>query len=564
MEHLTPHEMIRVFLTLGLLLGSARVLGEFATRLGQPSILGELLAGILLGPTVMGELAPVWEDFFFPRQGPRFVFLEGFAGVSVVLFLFVAGMEVDLSTIWRQGKRASTVSVMGIAFPFVVGFGVAWLFPGLLLEQPPGNHLAFALFMGVALAISALPVIIKTLMDLKLYRGDFGMLVTAAATFDDLIGWIGFSLVLGLLGSESGDGQNHSLFTVIHTLGFAAFILTVVRWVMNRSLPWVLANTTWPGGVMSLSLVAALFGAAYAEWIGIHPVFGAFLMGIAIGDSPHMREHTKMVLQQFIAFIFAPIFFATIGLRVNFVANFDLTLAVVVFFIATVGKLLGCGVAGLLTGLSQRESWALGAAMNSRGIMEIILGLVALEHGLIDERLFVALVIMSVGTSMLSGPLVGWLLRRRKIRRILDFFKPRAYVPALQGRTAEQVIGELSDALARATGMDRTLIERAVLEREATMSTGIENRIAIPHAHLPELKAPAIACGISSSGCDFDAPDGNLAQVVFLILTPEKDTRAMLELLADIGETFQGEAARQAAVRTTSANELIALLKSGG
>lgn len=561
MDSLTSPDLIRIFVTLGVLLGSARILGEAATRIGQPSVVGELLAGILLGPTVLGEWGPAASEFLFPPQGPRFIFLEGFTSVSVALFLFVAGLEVDLSTIWRQGRRAATVSIGGIVVPFAVGFGVAWSWPRLLLETETEHHLPFALFMGVALAISALPVIIKTLMDLKLYRGDFGMLVTAAATFDDLVGWVGFSIVLSLMGGASSHG-GATMLTVVHTLAFAGGILTVGRWALHRILPWVLANTTWPGGVMSLSLVLALFAAAYAKWIGIHPIFGTFLAGVALGDSPHMREHTKSVLQQFIAFIFAPIFFASIGLRVNFLANFDFVLAVVVFFIASVGKVVGCGVAGLMSGLSRRESWALGCAMNSRGIMEIILGLVALDHGLIDERLFVALVIMSVGTSMSSGPLIARLLRRRRTRKILDHFKPRAFIPTLKGTRAEAVIGEMSEALAQAAGLDAADLERRVLEREATMSTGLEHGIAVPHAHIPGIRSPLVSCGISGGGCDFDAPDGHPTKVVFLIVTPEEDTPAMLDLLADIGETFASESMRLGAANVRTANELMALLKS--
>lgn len=561
MDTLSSPDLIRIFITLGVLLGSARILGEISTRLGQPSVVGELLAGILLGPTVLGELSPLASDGLFPRQGPRFMFLEGFTSVSVALFLFVAGLEVDLSTIWRQGRRAATVSVMGIAVPFLVGFGVAWLLPGLLLEGEAKHHLAFALFMGVALAISALPVIIKTLMDLKLYRGDFGMLVTAAATFDDLVGWVGFSIVLSLMGGADSHG-GATILTVAHTLAFALGVLTIGRWLFHRSLPWVLANTTWPGGIMSLSLVVALFAAAYAKWIGIHPIFGTFLVGVAMGDSPHMREHTKTVLQQFISFIFAPIFFASIGLRVDFLANFDLQLAVVVFAIASVGKILGCGFAGLISGLSRRESWALGCAMNSRGIMEIILGLVALDHGLIDERLFVALVIMSVGTSMISGPLIARLLKRRKTQRLVDHFKTRAFIPKLKGSTADEVIRELSGVLAQTAGLDAEGLNRRVMDRELTMSTGIEHGIAVPHAHLPGLKTSLVGCGLSNEGCDFDAPDGQPAKVIFLILTPEGDTSAMLELLADIGETFSSESMRLAARNARTANEMIALLKS--
>jgi mannitol/fructose-specific phosphotransferase system IIA component (Ntr-type) len=196
--------------------------------------------------------------------------------------------------------------------------------------------------------------------------------------------------------------------------------------------------------------------------------------------------------------------------------------------------------------------------------MEIILGLVALDYGLIDERLFVALVIMSVGTSMMSGPLIARILKRKKSRRFIDFFNPRAFVPALKGSTPREAIRELGAALASTTGLDEQAIVQAVLDREETMSTGLENRIAIPHAHIEGLKAPAVALGLTQGGCDFDAPDGKSAQLIFLILTPAEDTGAMLELLADIAVTFKSESSRVRAMKARNATEFLALLRSGG
>jgi Kef-type K+ transport system membrane component KefB/mannitol/fructose-specific phosphotransferase system IIA component (Ntr-type) len=564
MEHLSHDDLIRMFLALGVLLATARILGETATRLGQPSVVGELAAGVLLGPTVLGAVFPGSEDLLFPKSGARYIFLEGFTTISVALFLFVAGMEVDLSTIWRQGQRAAIVSILGIAAPFAVGFVLAWYGPGLLLEEPTPFPLPFALFIGAALSISALPMIIKTLMDLKLYRSDFGMLVTAAATFNDLIGWMIFSIVLGMISESSGQGTGSLAGTIFSTMAFAIGILTVGRWAVHQCLPWIQAHTAWPGGVLSLSLALALFAGAAAEAIGVHAIFGTFLIGVAIGDSPHLREHTRTVLEQFIAFIFAPIFFASIGLRVNFVASFDLILVVLVFVVASAGKILGCSAAGLMTGMPKRESWALGCAMNSRGVMEIILGLVALNAGLIDQTLFVALVVMALGTSMLSGPLIERVLNRKKSRHFFDFFSAKAFTPELKGQTPRDVIEELTTALAETAGLDPKRTIEAVLDREATMPTGLENRIAIPHAHIKGLKAPAVACGISHGGCDFDAPDGKTAQLIFLILTPDDDSGAMLELLADIAETFQQESSRVRALKARNATEFLALLKSGG
>ena len=415
MASLTSHEVAVLFLALGLLLATARLFAEIAKRFNQPMVLGEILAGVFWGPTIVGTLAPHFSSYLFPTQGGGALVLDGMMTLAITLFLLVAGMEVDLSTVWRQGKTAIAVSLAGIIGPFGVGFATAWFFPQLIGGQTAGvNPLVFALFIGTALSISALPVIIKTLMDLNLYRSDLGMLVVAAAVFNDLVGWIVFAVILGMIGKTN---QFSIGMTIFLTLAFAGGMLTIGRWLINRSLPWIQAHSSWPGGILGFSLSLALFCAAFTEWIGIHAIFGAFIAGIALGDSRHLRERTRATIEQFVSFIFAPLFFAGIGLKVNFVKEFDLLLVITVLVIATLGKVIGCGLAGRMSGMARREAWALGFGMNARGAMEIILGLLALQYGLINERLFVALVVMALVTSLMSGPILQKVLRLKKTNR---------------------------------------------------------------------------------------------------------------------------------------------------
>jgi len=235
------------------------------------------------------------------------------------------------------------------------------------------------------------------------------MLVISSAMINDLIGWLIFSVVLGMIGGS----QNMSLWnTVLLTVGFTIAMLTVGRWFINRGLPWVNQKLAWPGGLLSLALALCFFAAAFTEYIGIHAVFGAFIVGVALGDSEHLSERAKEIVHQFINNIFAPLFFVSIGLKVNFIENFDLTLTLAIIAIAFAGKIVGSGWGTRLGGFSWRESMAAAFGMNARGAMEIILGLVALENGLINERVFVSLVIMALVTSMSSGPLMKWMLRK--------------------------------------------------------------------------------------------------------------------------------------------------------
>lgn len=560
MAQLTHSEIVTIFVSLCVLLTMARVCGEVARKLNQPAVFGELLAGVILGPTVLGQIFPGLMESIFPSQGAATLVLKGFTSVSIALFLLVAGMEVDLSSIWRQGKTALYVSIAGVAAPFSLGLLAGGLLPAVFGREVGANGLIFALFLATALSISALPVIARTLMDLNIYRSDLGMLVIAAAVVNDLIGWIVFAVILGMLGGVMTGSS--VTFTIAATLFFAAFMLTAGRWFFHRIMPWIQAHTTWPGGVLSFSVVVALGCAALTEWIGVHAVFGAFLAGVAIGDSSHLREQTRTILHQFVSFIFAPLFFASVGLRINFILHFDLTLTLCVVGLAFAGKILGCGYGAHLGGSDWREAWAIGFAMNARGAMEIILGLLALEHGVIRQRMFVALVIMALVTSLASGPAMRRLLRLRHARRLDQFATAKAFFPTLSAGNRREAVRELSAAAATVAGLEASEIDGAVWDREMQSATGIGNRIAVPHARLDQLKAPIVAVGLSHQGVDFDAPDGKPARLIFLILTPRHDDGAQIEILADIARKLGKPETREKVLQATNFTEFLAVLRT--
>jgi Kef-type K+ transport system membrane component KefB len=550
-----------MFISLGVLLAAARILGELAKRFEQPHVLGEILAGILLGPTVLGTLAPDLTLWLFPTQGPNAIFFQGFTTLAVVMFMLVVGMEVDLSLLWRQGRSAITVSFSGILFPFGLGFVVAYLYPGFFGSQVGANHLAFALFFATALSISALPVISKTLMDLGLYRTELGMIVISSAIFDDLVGWIIFALILGLVGAGSPHGFSIWV-TILLTLAYVGIIFTLGRFLVNRCLPWIHAHTTWPGGVLGLAMLLGLFAAGFTEWIGIHAIFGAFMIGVMMGDSPHLRQRTRIVLLEFVSSILAPLFFASIGLRYNFIAHFDGVLVLFVILIACLGKVLGCGLGARYSGLPWQESWAIGIGMNARGAMEIILGLLALQYGLIREPMFVALVIMALFTSMVSGPVMQKLLRQKKSKRFFEYISDRTFIPDLKDWSPLESIRSLGKVLAESLGVPAVEVVNAVWEREKLSATGIGNWIATPHAHLPGLSRSFVAVGISNYGIDFDAPDGRNVRIIFLVLSPEENHTAQLEILADIAKTFENIKLRDACIKAKSFTEFLALVKT--
>ncbi|MEM1355368.1 MAG: cation:proton antiporter [Planctomycetota bacterium] len=598
---LTPQEITVFLLSLGVLLGVARLFGELAKKLGQPVVLGEILAGVVLGATVLGNVAQPAYDFLFPEyvsaeqdldsppadasaqasqtadqaadaQAPAIekppslvkIGLETFFVVCVCLLLLVAGLEVDLSIVTKQGKAAVLVSVMGMAVPFAIGFGVAYL---LALQAPrligydtdSDMAVPFGLFVGIALSITALPVIAKILMDIKMFRSDMGMLIMSSAMVNDLLGWIGFALVLAMIIPPEESALSLE-FVIPATLIFVAFMLTLGRWGVNKAIPYVQAHTSWPGGILGFVFVLALLCAALTEWIGIHAIFGAFLAGIALGDSKHLTARTRETIEQIVTYIFAPIFFAGVALRVDFIQGFDLVIVLIVLFIAILGKVLGCYVGAKLANMSTRESWAIGFGMSARGAMEIILAQIAFNYGLITQELFVAIVIMAIATSVIAGPLMQKALSRKQEKTFTDLLSSKAFVGRIKASTRRGAIRELAEVAAGATGQSSEAINEAVWTREQTMSTGIEAGLAVPHGRIEGLAKPQLVVGVSPAGIDFDAADGQPAEIICMLLTPAEDPISQIEMLRAVAEAFTDRARHRAAVEANGYTEFRAAI----
>lgn len=516
-----------LFLGLAVLLGLAHALGELARRMGQPVVVGEMVAGILLGPTCFGALAPGAQAWLFPSSGPAAVALDAVVALAVAHVLLIAGLEVDLSTVWRQGTAAIAIGLAGFLIPLAVGGIWAWYAPewwGMPLRGTPAS---FAAFFGAAMAVSALPVIAKIFLDLDLFQTDLGMLVLIAATINNLLAWLMFSIVLG---NQLGE---HSVgYTLALTVGFVALVLTLGRWAADKALVWVQAHLSWPGGVLGFLLLSCLTGAAATEAIGIHAIFGAFLVGIAIGDSPHLREQTRHIMHRFVEGILAPIFVASIGLEVNFAANFHWGLVCRVALLGMLLKVIGCWLAARATGWPRREAWAVGWAMNARGELGVVLGLLAWHASVIRERLFVALVFLALLTSALAGPALQRLLRRGRLWSFGSPVDRVICVPDLEAASAHEAIVKLAHLAARQAGLDPQLVATAVLQREAVMGTGLGHGLAVPHAQMSSLKTAVVAVGLVPRGIEFESIDSEPVRVVFLVISPRSDPATQLQILA--------------------------------
>lgn len=556
MGELTGGELTVFLLGLAMLLAGAHAFGEIARRLGQPVVIGEMVAGLLLGPTFFGWLLPDAQQWLFPHSGAAATALDGIVILAVTLLLMVAGIEVDLSSVWRQGRATISIALWAVVVPLLVGGALAWWAPRYWGMPAAGDPARFAVFFGTALAVSALPVIAKILLDLNLFQSDFGVLVLVSATLCNLITWLIFSVALG-----DGDEGLSTLGVIALTLVFAVAMLTIGRWVADKSLGWVQAHLSWPAGVLGFTLVAGLLGAAVTDAIGVHAIFGAFLTGVALGESPHMREQTRHVVHRFVEGILAPIFVAAIGLEVNFITNFQPGLVASVLVIGIAVKLLSAWAGARLAGCGAIEAWGAGWALNARGELGIVLGLLAWEGGVISERLFVAIVVLAIVTSGLAGPMIKWVLKLEKPWSLGAAIDGRNCLPNMTESTAEEAIARLCQVAAEKAKLDADEVTRQVLAREADMGTGLGHGIAVPHARLHDLAAPVIAVGTSAHGVAFDGVGLEPTHLIFLILTPAADPAAQLQLLAAIGRFAQDQVMLNEALAARTPVELLGAFK---
>ncbi len=393
------------FLTqLGVLLGVALLCGHLATRLRQPALVGELVGGVLLGPTVLGAVAPLAHGWLFPPDGPSSPAREALVNLGMLFFLFVAGLEVNLATLRASGRSVALTSVLAIAVPFGAGYAAVLAWPEPFGAGHATSTTTLALFVGTALSISALPVIARLLLDLGLMGSRLGALVMSSATVADIVGWALFALVLGRV--EAPDAEPSFGGALLRSVGALLALGATGRFLLlplfrrlqraNGSTPTFVGATT----------VLILFMASVSDAAGVHAIFGAFVAGLAVGSGLGPREGNQAheVLYQFAVSVFAPLYFVSVGLKIDVLRHFDAGLVALVLVLAMVGKVLGAFVGGRLGGLAKREALAVGFALNARGAMEMILATVALERGVIAPRLFVALVLMALLTSMLGAP----------------------------------------------------------------------------------------------------------------------------------------------------------------
>ena len=404
-------------LQITVMLAGAVLGGHLMRRVGQPAVLGEMIGGVLLGPTLFGALAPdLWAALFKSSPGVA-VARDAAIKLGMLFFLFVAGLEVNISDLRRIGKKAALIGFVGTVVPILVGVALVYVVPASFWGPMGTSHrFALALFIGMNLANSANPVIARVLMDLGLLNKEFGTLVMTATVVDDLVNWTLFAIVLGQIAppgdaAAAGTGLGELSRGIGLVLVFLVAVLVLGRLLGPPVLHWLRTRVSWPSTFIAALSVAILVVSMLAEKLGVHAFLGAFLVGASIGGIEKERHEAHDAMAHFALSFFAPIYFVSMGMGTDFVANFDAVLVTLVLTVACLSKLgsvlLGARMAGMP---ANRETWAIAFALNARGATGIILAGVGRAQGVIDDRLFVAMVVMAVVTSLLSAPAIRALL----------------------------------------------------------------------------------------------------------------------------------------------------------
>jgi Kef-type K+ transport system membrane component KefB len=401
-----------LLLQIATMLAAALALSSLVRR-WLPALAAEIAAGILLGPTLFGAWLPNSQEWLFPTTGPVASGRQALVMLGLLAFLFAAGLELNVSLIARRVRAVVATSLLGIVVPFALGGLAVYALPRFWSETEPANIHLLAAMVGTALSISALPVIARILADLRLQHTPTAAVVLSAATIDDLIGW---SLLATLLVQVEGGRLGSAWVPAILGLISSVAVITLVRPWLARLGARLPPHLRTPLGFVAASAVLGLLAAAATEGLGLHALFGAFLAGIAMGGGTTESSTLHQPLRTLALGVGAPLYFVSLGLRVNFLEGFDPWLVIVVLAVACLGKVSGASLGAWWGGMAAREAWAVGWGMNARGAMEVVLASVALEHHLIDRRLFVALVFMAVATSAVSGPAMRRLLAPRDAR----------------------------------------------------------------------------------------------------------------------------------------------------
>ena len=381
----------------------ARIIGWFMIKIHQPVVIGEILAGIILGPSLLGSMFPNFSGFLFPPESLNN--LQILSQIGLIMFMFIIGMELDLAVIRRSAASAIVISHASIVFPYFLGVGLAYF---MYKDYAPENisFIAFALFMGIAMSITAFPVLARIVQERNLTKTNLGMLAITCAAIDDVTAWCILALVIAI--AKAGVMLS-ALITVFLTVTFILIMFFMIKPLLTNVANKYFTRETIHKNIVALVFALILLSSFITETIGIHALFGAFLAGVVMPSNTRFRMVLAQKIEDFSLVLLLPLFFVLTGLRTQIGLLNDPHLwfmCFIVIIVATAGKFLGGSLAARFVGQSWKESLLLGTLMNTRGLMELVVLNIGYELGILSPEIFAMLVIMALTTTFLTGPML--------------------------------------------------------------------------------------------------------------------------------------------------------------
>jgi Kef-type K+ transport system membrane component KefB len=436
----SSEHMVMIFIVeIILMLFFGRLLGELMQRFGQPAVMGQLIAGVILGPSVFGHLWPAGYEMVFPDIAAQKKMIEAISQLGILMLLLLTGMETDLKLVNKMRKTAFLTSLSGIVLPFICGYILGEYLPDSMIPDPQ-KRLVTSLFIATALSISSVKIVAMVIMEVGFLRRNVGQIILASAILDDTIGWIIIAVIAGLASSGTVDLGKAGL-SLLGTILFLGFCLTIGRKIVAWVIRWTNDHLVMETPVLTAILLLMMGAAVVTDLIGVHTVLGAFVVGIMVGRSPILTKNIESQLRGLIVSLFAPVFFAVAGREIdltvmNSVNQFEV--AILFIIIASVGKVSGAFLGGLLSRLGIRASTALAIGMNARGSTEVIVATIGLSLGVLNRDIFTLIVVMAIATTLMTPPLLRWALKRipptgeEKERLEKEEARERQFVPNIE------------------------------------------------------------------------------------------------------------------------------------
>jgi Kef-type K+ transport system membrane component KefB len=403
-----PGPLAILLLQILIILVLARMIGQACRKIGQPAVVGEIIAGIALGPSLLGHYFPAVSDFVFPAYSLNS--LQLLSQIGLILFMFMIGLEMDLQQIRQSAREALVISNASIIFPFLLGFMAAYF---LYAEFAPAGigFLPFGLFLAISLSITAFPVLARIVKEKQLTGTPIGYMVITCAAVNDLAAWCLLAFVITMVNASSYSG---SLTTVFLSMAFVVLMITMVKPALQAIAARQAKNGKLPPVAFAQFFVLLVAASLTAEWIGIHALFGAFMTGLVIPAEWKLREALYEKVADIALFLLLPLFFVFTGLRtsIGLINSTHLWLVCTgVILLAVSGKFLGSMAAARYASLPWKTSLQIGALMNTRGLVELVVLNIGYDLGVLSPQIFTILVIMALVTTLMAGPLLNWIER---------------------------------------------------------------------------------------------------------------------------------------------------------